>query len=180
MIFEWHDHHFITGVACLDLANTVVWRSDAAKMTDRLRKKDNLAPWIRAAKLYCALPATAPQTLSQKEALTIRDACDPFFRTGKGWSRIVCLYAKALSRNENSLASLILGSAVALRYAPEFSCIKICGNCGWLFIDRTRNQNKKWCISAMCGSRTKAKRYYERKRKALRRGSGGNGRRRAG
>ena len=57
----------------------------------------------------------------------------------------------------------IAHSAVALALSPLSGRVKICGGCGWLFIDRTRNRSKRWCITAMCGSRAKARRYYARK-----------------
>jgi len=39
-------------------------------------------------------------------------------------------------------------------------------NCGWLFLDRTRNHSRRWCDMADCGNREKARRNYERKRGA--------------
>ena len=46
--------------------------------------------------------------------------------------------------------------------------LKICGNpqCGWLFLDTTRNASRRWCDMAACGNRAKAKRFYSRKRLA--------------
>jgi len=35
--------------------------------------------------------------------------------------------------------------------------------CGWLFLDRTRNASRIWCSSADCGNRTRARRHYERR-----------------
>ena len=36
------------------------------------------------------------------------------------------------------------------------------GDCGWLFLDRTRNGSRVWCSSADCGNRTRARRHYRR------------------
>ncbi len=44
--------------------------------------------------------------------------------------------------------------------------IKRCANpdCGWLFLDRSRRGNRRWCDMAVCGARSKARRYYRRRR----------------
>jgi predicted RNA-binding Zn ribbon-like protein len=42
------------------------------------------------------------------------------------------------------------------------------GECGWLFLDRTKNGSRVWCSSADCGNRTRARRHYERRTAAHR------------
>ncbi len=34
--------------------------------------------------------------------------------------------------------------------------------CGWLFVDRSRRHNRKWCQMEVCGNRVKARRHYRR------------------
>ncbi len=41
-----------------------------------------------------------------------------------------------------------------------------CPACGWLFYDHTRNRSRRWCDMADCGSRQKARRYYNRQRES--------------
>jgi predicted RNA-binding Zn ribbon-like protein len=36
--------------------------------------------------------------------------------------------------------------------------------CGWLFVDRSRNHRRRWCSSAICGNRARARRHYRRQR----------------
>jgi predicted RNA-binding Zn ribbon-like protein len=36
--------------------------------------------------------------------------------------------------------------------------------CGWLFLDTSRNQTRRWCDMRVCGNRAKARRFYERAR----------------
>ena len=86
----------------------------------------------------------------------------------QGWSDLVALYAEALAEPDWDFPRAILHSAFELAFSPETKRIKACGNCGWLFIDRTRNGNKRWCIAEMCGSRTRSRRYYRRKTGAAR------------
>ena len=35
-------------------------------------------------------------------------------------------------------------------------------DCGWLFLDRSRNGSRVWCSSADCGNRARARRHYAR------------------
>jgi predicted RNA-binding Zn ribbon-like protein len=44
--------------------------------------------------------------------------------------------------------------------------LRICRNCNWLFIDRSRNGSRRWCDMAVCGNRQKARRYYHRRKPA--------------
>jgi len=34
-------------------------------------------------------------------------------------------------------------------------------NCGWLFLDMSRNRSRKWCDMKDCGNRAKAQRHYQ-------------------
>lgn len=48
--------------------------------------------------------------------------------------------------------------------------IKACPSCLWLFLDKTKNQKRRWCNSLSCGSIDKASRYYYRKKEELKNG----------
>ena len=56
-------------------------------------------------------------------------------------------------------------SALKLIASPETDRLKICPNCEWLFIDRSKNRSRTWCDMAVCGNRAKARLHYHRKRK---------------
>lgn len=59
-------------------------------------------------------------------------------------------------------------SAVKLLTSDRLVRVKRCANndCGWLFIDATRNRSRRWCDMSDCGNRAKARRFYQRKRAA--------------
>jgi predicted RNA-binding Zn ribbon-like protein len=59
-------------------------------------------------------------------------------------------------------------SAVLLLSGPELSRVKQCPGptCGWVFLDTTRNQSRRWCDSRECGNRHRAQTHYERTRAA--------------
>jgi predicted RNA-binding Zn ribbon-like protein len=58
-------------------------------------------------------------------------------------------------------------SAAELLISENLDRIKQCADnaCGWLFLDNTKNRSRRWCDMGDCGSRAKAKRYYQRKTK---------------
>ena len=65
-----------------------------------------------------------------------------------------------------SLGAAVAWSALTLLSGAETRRLRICGNCGWLFVDRSRNGSRVWCDMAVCGNRRKAQRHYHRSREA--------------
>lgn len=57
-------------------------------------------------------------------------------------------------------------SAVKLITEGDFSRIKRCDGhaCGWLFLDATKNNRRRWCEMEVCGNRAKQKRLAARRR----------------
>jgi predicted RNA-binding Zn ribbon-like protein len=66
----------------------------------------------------------------------------------------------------DGLLSPVLLAAAELLVSEEFTRIRACGNdeCGWLFIDRSRNRSRKWCSSESCGNRIRVRQFYSRSR----------------
>jgi predicted RNA-binding Zn ribbon-like protein len=65
-------------------------------------------------------------------------------------------------------------SAVELLTSPSVSRVKECaaeGDCGWLFLDTSKNGARRWCRMEGCGARAKARRYYARSRRPRARAS---------
>lgn len=54
--------------------------------------------------------------------------------------------------------------AAELLTSDDVSRVRECGSetCGWLFIDRSKSHNRRWCEMKSCGNRYKARRHYER------------------
>lgn len=44
--------------------------------------------------------------------------------------------------------------------------VKECSSddCGWLFLDTSKNHTRRWCTMEGCGNRAKSRRHYQRKR----------------
>ncbi|HBF28133.1 CGNR zinc finger domain-containing protein [Rhizobium sp.] len=175
MRFTWTPHRFTGGALALDVANSVILRFDPTRRLDRFAEPDNLAAFSSAAMefsteraLFGPLEPVKPQNVSG--FIRLREAIDQHFRA-------------LVSRQDNrhSLADLLEAAAAMLRAAPSDHAIeaatahsalrllasgserlKICGNCGWLFLDKSKNRSRTWCDMAVCGNRVKASRHYHR------------------
>lgn len=67
--------------------------------------------------------------------------------------------------NDLALLRPIIVSAADLTTGPRASRVKQCQDdrgCGWLFLDESRAQNRRWCSMGDCGNRAKAHRHYQR------------------
>jgi predicted RNA-binding Zn ribbon-like protein len=54
-------------------------------------------------------------------------------------------------------------AAVDLLRSDRLARLKLCGNCRWLFVDRSRNGSRRWCSMDECGVHTKMRRYRARR-----------------
>lgn len=59
-------------------------------------------------------------------------------------------------------------SAAELLVSKRQAAIRECeaDTCGWLFLDNSRNQSRRWCDMRVCGNRVKARRFYARRESA--------------
>ena len=55
-------------------------------------------------------------------------------------------------------------AAVDLLRSDRLARLKMCGNCRWLFLDRSRNGSRRWCSMDECGVHTKMRRYRAARR----------------
>ncbi|QMU29097.1 CGNR zinc finger domain-containing protein [Adhaeribacter radiodurans] len=76
-------------------------------------------------------------------------------------------YTVLVRMQENDLErplKTILYSAYQTLTQTDRKKIKECAECGWLFLDTTKNGKRQWCNPGYCGSTSKARRYYHRKK----------------
>jgi predicted RNA-binding Zn ribbon-like protein len=178
MAFSWTAHRFSGGALALDVANSVVLRHDEARRIDRFAVDQQLEDFPRAASTFCAeraifgdLAPAAPE--NRPRFIALREATDRYFRrrilTGSDDLLLAdLLEATALTLRGASdprcLDKATAHSVLKLIATPEPERTKICRNCGWLFIDRSKNRSRAWCDMAVCGNRAKANRHYRRKK----------------
>jgi predicted RNA-binding Zn ribbon-like protein len=56
-------------------------------------------------------------------------------------------------------------SAADLLTSVELARVRLCAgeNCGWLFIDTSKNRTRRWCSMSDCGNRAKVRRFRARR-----------------
>ncbi len=118
-----------------------------------------------------------------RRVLDIRESADRLFRSAVLSGELPNTHLPALLRSiascvENSqesasnaahtlsFESALATSALSLLAGQEWRKVRICRNCNWLFVDRSRNASRLWCDMSVCGNRQKAKRHYERRKAA--------------
>ncbi len=115
--------------------------------TPVMREVDQLNEWIRLAVAHTRLEGSD---------------------SGKSWTWAPDSERTEAHPNRFPLA-LVVHSAVELLRSPQISVLRLCANerCGWLFLDRSRKQNRRWCEMRECGARAKARRYRTRRRSTV-------------
>ncbi len=176
MTFAWTSHRFSGGALALDVANTVILRFDPERSLDRLAVAEQRAAFPAAADMFCAEralfgPLKPVEEINLGPFLDLREAIDRHFRAqvlrnaDRGTLADVLEKAAAMLRaaaSDAALEAATAQSALRLISTPEPERLKICGHCGWLFLDRSKNRSRTWCDMAVCGNRTKANRHYRR------------------
>jgi predicted RNA-binding Zn ribbon-like protein len=82
-----------------------------------------------------------------------------FFKTAKHY-----ITAWKLDDTLDALLLPIIHSGGELLQSDELAQVKECPGCGWLFLDTSKNQSRRWCSMNTCGARDKMRRYHERQR----------------
>jgi len=192
----WTAHRFSGDALALNVANSVVLRNDPTRTFDRFEDPDEIVRFAAAAERFCAdevggraLTVAAPAE-ARPRVIALREAADALFRSqacgadarSDLLAPLLGLCARALASQSVALADDRTGpksgtgpvdfeaavalSALALIEPANRRRIRICANCAWLFLDRSKNGSRLWCDMTVCGNRRKAKRHYDRKRAA--------------
>ena len=58
----------------------------------------------------------------------------------------------------------IARSAAELLTTEELESVRMCAaeDCGWLFLDTSKNHTRRWCDMKSCGNRAKARKHYKK------------------
>lgn len=178
----------IGGHLALDLCNTMAWRLDPARTTERLVDPAALGAWFRAVTDHSGRLRPGRPTLQHvrdlRDATTRlldahldqRDAA-PADVTAVHQAWLAALGIAAIPARlpltvtiEPSTGPMLtarLALAVAdLLYQPDLSTLRRCAGdgCGWFFLDHTRNRSRRWCDSLDCGNRARVRAYSRRRR----------------
>ncbi|QRM54899.1 CGNR zinc finger domain-containing protein [Sinorhizobium sp. BG8] len=180
MTFSWTSHRFAGGSLALDVANSVVLRPDASRRIDRFADAAAMDAFAAGVNRHCAErdvygPVAPVPPAGRARFIGLREAIDRHFRaeaSGNGDPALLADLLDAISatlRTSRGDKDCLLDTATArsalfLAANPQPERLKICPNCQWLFLDRSRNRSRAWCDMAVCGNRVKASRHYYRHR----------------
>lgn len=193
----WTPHRFSGGLLALDCANTVVLRGDAERSFDRFENSEEISHFAVAVSKFRAdelqgraLAAPDPHAIAGK-VIAIREATDRLFRhaandggalPGAELPAFLDACARGLDGSREALGPQapfgrspeplafevgLAVSALSLMSRDTLSRLRICPNCRWLFVDRSRNASRMWCDMAVCGNRQKAMRHYRRRKEEM-------------
>jgi predicted RNA-binding Zn ribbon-like protein len=79
--------------------------------------------------------------------------------------RLVCFRTGCTLDEARLLGPVAWSAAELLGSGESLAKVRQCAGeeCGWLFLDLTKNHSRRWCDMDDCGSKAKAKRYYRKK-----------------
>jgi predicted RNA-binding Zn ribbon-like protein len=79
-------------------------------------------------------------------------------------------FAPAPQSGARGALGALAAIAAAAMLDGTWSRLKLCPghHCGWAFYDQSRNRSGRWCSMSVCGSRTKARAHYARRRAGAR------------
>jgi predicted RNA-binding Zn ribbon-like protein len=88
---------------------------------------------------------------------------------GRAGNRQLRLGWERLETRLDAVIWPVLWSAASLIASDEASLIRICGgaDCGWMYVDRSRNGLRRWCQMETCGTREKSRRRYQRIKRSV-------------
>ena len=180
------DFQFIAGSLCLDFINTVGNRLGTSR--DYFTVSKDVRRWVRC--LECpSAPASVRITAADLSDIRRRREYLyalflPFalgktrlpFRALTQLNRDIAAFSpgRVLRRRgakvewtfqgsgATRLAHAIVSDAAELLATGLCTRIRQCQDafCGWLYLDRSRENNRRWCSMRDCGNRAKARRYY--------------------
>ena len=161
----------IAGRLALDFLNTANWTNDGNIAQEKIECSADLQIWLNSVAIPNARHPDSIEELIGYRA-RLRSAFSDYTGAGKldigeTLRQIELIPETAIAELQNQpILSLITISALSIfSDAREINRIKTCPgiDCGWMFLDETKNARRKWCSMELCGNRAKASRNYAKK-----------------
>lgn len=152
--------------------------------TDALASRAEAQAWMRAHDLL--MPRHLLSKDEHRKALALRQALRAFIEAapiersknrdiGKGLETAAAAFPVLLTTAQNGLAfspkganqlGRVLAELNRLAESAQLGRLKMCESpeCHWIFFDRSKPANRRWCSSDRCGNRQKVRSYRERHR----------------
>lgn len=182
----------VAGNLALDFVNTDI-ASQADRSTDVLRSAQEFLAWCVRAGSESTSSAPADWSRGQEQAfltdaVDLRSAvraiveaiCERRDPDVAALDTLRSAYADAVDRaavkldggrllwawepaSPRSAFSEVVGVAVDLLRDAPVDRLKACPNCGFVFLDTTRNGSRRWCSMEDCGTQQKMRRYVTKR-----------------
>jgi predicted RNA-binding Zn ribbon-like protein len=133
------------------------WELDRAAGPKELRESIELREWLYAA--LSALLASRIPDLTQISARWAKAATRAELHMTSDGVRL-----RAATRIADRLAFAAVDLLTELDLTRLRACPPDDGGCGWLFLDHSRNNSRRWCVMADCGTAAKSRKLTERRR----------------
>ena len=108
------------------------------------------------ARRHSALALERLNALYTDAAVHMRVVRDPRGGLQRGWA--------GLGDAPGSVLWPVIGRAVDVLASPDARKLRMCAgrDCGWIYVDRSRNGLRRWCEMAVCGTAEKNRRRVRR------------------
>jgi predicted RNA-binding Zn ribbon-like protein len=152
--------------------------------SDALASRAEAQAWMRAHDML--MPRHLLSKEEHRRALALRRALRAFLEAtpaersqtsdiGKGLEKAAAAFPLLLTTAENGLVlrpkganqlGRVLAELNRLAETAQLGRLKMCDSpeCQWVFFDRSKPANRRWCSSTRCGNRQKVRTYRERHR----------------
>lgn len=161
-----HPIRLIAGRLVLDFLNTADWSADGSVVHEKIESRDDVAAWLAALELP---QAPIPESIADLRRFRseLREAIRGTGASELPFDSSVLPISEPAVRSLPLLDLIAISAAALLADPREMARLKTCpgADCGWMFIDETKNSRRRWCSMETCGNRAKAARHYERSRK---------------
>ncbi|HET9420797.1 MAG TPA: CGNR zinc finger domain-containing protein [Nocardioides sp.] len=167
------------GHPALDLVNTVSWRLDPSRTVDRLPDGAALERWADFVGLSIGAGdevvdkvrrlreqiyrVVQPMAVGEEPEVTDVEALRRTLLGALGRAEVASVMPLELAAAD--LPDELALAAWRLLEREDAGRLRQCqaSDCGWLFLDHTKNRSRVWCSSADCGNRSRARRHYARR-----------------
>lgn len=155
----------VSGRLALDFINTADWSLDGRVIKDRIETASDVEAWSRAVGLSGATWHGSVIELRQLR-VSFRQAvlgAEPENLDLPNLAHFKATTPLVDWLRGQSLQDLVALSCLSILVdRRELERVKRCPgvDCGWLFLDETKNSRRKWCLMEVCGNRAKAHRHY--------------------
>ena len=165
---------------------TYVEQGEQHVPSDELKTPADLETWMRERGLLKKGEAIAPA--DHRRAIELRNALRSYFELAGDSRTAARKHAEFLNRISESFPLVvkinqlgmprlepwqgasglgwILAELLTLAEKGRLDRLKMCSSdeCHWIFFDRSKPGNRRWCSSSICGNRQKTRDYRERQK----------------